>query len=94
VHREPLPGVDPPPTRPCVRKCLYLRHFRASLKNATKYSLLLKGISRPSQVAAWIVENRVKALNVAGNRESKAPGIGARVEAFLGRVFRRLASGV
>jgi hypothetical protein len=32
-------------------------------------------------------------LNVAGNRESAAPGIGARVEAFLGRVFRRFAAG-
>jgi hypothetical protein len=31
-------------------------------------------------------------LNVAGNRESKSPGIGLRVELFLERVFRQLAA--
>jgi hypothetical protein len=50
-------------------------------------------VVRPSDVARWVRENRVGVLNVAGNRESKAPGIGARLEAFLGRVFRRLAQG-
>jgi len=30
-------------------------------------------------------------LNVAGNRESTSPGIGARVEAFMLVVFGRLA---
>lgn len=46
---------------------------------------------RPSEVAAWIVEKGVKVLNVAGNREGTAPGIGQRTEAFLARVFARLA---
>ncbi len=32
----------------------------------------------------------VKTLNVAGNRESRAPGIKGRVERFLGVVLRRL----
>ena len=45
---------------------------------------------RPSDVAAWIAEQRVRVLNVAGNRESKAPGIGGRVERFLCVVFARL----
>jgi hypothetical protein len=41
----------------------------------------------------WIVEHKVRVLNVAGNRESRAPGIGARVERFLADVFRRLGHG-
>jgi len=45
---------------------------------------------RPSDVTVWIVARQVKVLNVAGNRESKAPGIGDRVERFLVEVFRRL----
>ncbi len=41
----------------------------------------------PSHVAAWILENQVKTLNVAGNREHEEPGIGDRVERFLGEVL-------
>jgi hypothetical protein len=49
------------------------------------------GVTRPSQVASFLGENRhVRVLMVAGNRESKAAGIGARVEAFLGVVLRQL----
>jgi hypothetical protein len=50
-------------------------------------------VVRPSDVAEWITANRVRVLKIAGNRETKSPGIGARVEAFMGRVFRRLAAG-
>ena len=50
-----------------------------------------KGV-KPSDVASWIVRTRVKVLN-AGNRESKSPGIGARVERFLSDVFRQLEDG-
>jgi hypothetical protein len=46
---------------------------------------------RPSDVAAWITAGGFKVLNVAGNRESKSPGIGDRVAVFLGRVFDQLA---
>jgi Circularly permutated YpsA SLOG family len=47
---------------------------------------------RPSVVADWLNRNGcIKRLNVAGNRESKASGIGA-LERFLVSVFRRLAS--
>jgi hypothetical protein len=42
---------------------------------------------RPTYVARWIALQNIKVLNVAGNTESGAPGIGARVEAFLGRLF-------
>jgi Circularly permutated YpsA SLOG family len=45
---------------------------------------------RPSQVAAWISESPIRVLNVAGNRESKAPGIGHSVERFLTELFRQL----
>jgi hypothetical protein len=47
---------------------------------------------KPSCVAAWIRKMpRLVVLNIAGSRESKAPGIGARVEAFLTEAFRQLA---
>jgi hypothetical protein len=44
----------------------------------------------PSHVASWIVENRIKTLNVAGNREGEEPGIGGRVERFLSDVLDQL----
>jgi hypothetical protein len=43
--------------------------------------------TRPSDVVAWMADHQVVTVNVAGNRESKNPGLGARVEAFLARVF-------
>lgn len=45
----------------------------------------------PEAVADWIRAKGVGALNVAGNWESVSPGIGERVEAFLGRVIVVLA---
>lgn len=51
--------------------------------------------STPGDVAKWLEnfvflgENEVDLL-VAGNRESKSPGIGARVESFLTQLFARL----
>jgi hypothetical protein len=48
------------------------------------------GSTRPSQLAAWILEQDVRILNVAGNRESRSLGIGAKVERFLADVFRQL----
>jgi Circularly permutated YpsA SLOG family len=44
----------------------------------------------PCHVAAWIAEHKIGTLNVAGNRESNEPGIGDRVERFLGEVLRQL----
>jgi hypothetical protein len=54
------------------------------------HMLVVEGRTRPSEVAAWIAANAFRVLNVAGNRESKAPGIGATGERFLGEVFRQL----
>jgi hypothetical protein len=41
----------------------------------------------PAHVAAWVTEHRIGTLNVAGNRETDEPGIGDRVERFLGQVL-------
>jgi putative molybdenum carrier protein len=39
-----------------------------------------------SDVVEWLRRNlQIKRLNIAGNRESKNPGIGERVERFLAR---------
>jgi hypothetical protein len=55
------------------------------------FVIVYQGITRPSQVSTWIREKGIGILNVAGNRESKAPGIGSRVERFLAVVFNLLA---
>ena len=44
----------------------------------------------PSHVVTWIMENMIKTLNVAGNCEGEEPGIGARVEQFLGQALQQL----
>jgi len=44
----------------------------------------------PQDVVEWLVEFKVRVLNVAGNSEKASPGIEARVEAFLLEVFSRL----
>jgi hypothetical protein len=44
----------------------------------------------PSHIADWIREHKIKTLNVAGNRELREPGIGDRVEQFLGEVLKQL----
>jgi hypothetical protein len=41
----------------------------------------------PAETEAWIAEAGIATLNVAGPRESGAPGVGARAEAFLRAVF-------
>jgi hypothetical protein len=57
------------------------------------FLLIFRGAGRPSEVAGWIGEKGIRVLNVAGNRESKDRGIGARVERFMGRAFARLGRG-
>jgi hypothetical protein len=44
----------------------------------------------PQNIAEWIKENDIAALNVAGHRESVCPGIGVLVERYLAAVFREL----
>ena len=47
----------------------------------------------PRAVAAKLLELRPGVLLVAGNRESKSPGIGARAEAYLIRLFDIIKKG-
>ncbi|MBN9118591.1 MAG: hypothetical protein J0I06_05465 [Planctomycetes bacterium] len=41
----------------------------------------------PADVVDWLVRNKVRVLNVAGNAERTSPGITAFVTEFLGEVF-------
>jgi hypothetical protein len=56
--------------------------------NGKPFLIVYNG-TRPSEVSAWLRAGGFGILNAAGNRESKAPGIGARVERFLMAVFRK-----
>jgi hypothetical protein len=44
----------------------------------------------PGDVAAWIAASGFRTLNVAGDRVSTSPGIGARAEHHLVEMFQRL----
>ena len=44
----------------------------------------------PSKTVIWIQGFRPRVINIAGNRESSAPGIGAWVEEYLCDVFRAM----
>lgn len=57
------------------------------------FMLVFQGVTKPSEVRAWLAEKGVRTLNVAGNRESKYPGVGERAERFLGVVFRATDGG-
>ena len=50
--------------------------------------LLVNDVAIPSEVAAWLEARGVRVLNIAGNRETTTPGIGAGVERFLVEGFR------
>jgi hypothetical protein len=43
-----------------------------------------------SHIAAWIRENNIRVLNVAGNREQDEPGISRNAEQLLDGVLRQL----
>jgi hypothetical protein len=64
--------------------------LRASATLGRPAYLVIDDLTRPSDVAAWLAAEEVRVLNVAGNRESSAPGIGDRVERFLLATFRHL----
>jgi hypothetical protein len=42
------------------------------------------------QVCKWIIDNKIKILNVAGNSEFTSPGIGLLAEKYLIEVFKAL----
>jgi hypothetical protein len=51
---------------------------------------VIEATTWPSDVVRWIQANGWTSLNVTGNRESTATGIGERVERFLSAPFVRL----
>jgi Circularly permutated YpsA SLOG family len=55
---------------------------------------VVPGSTDPSTVDAWVVDQGIRVLNVAGNRESSSEGIGEEAERFLVDVFRRLGQTV
>jgi hypothetical protein len=73
----------------------YRTRHDAAVRRSPSYPFLIcyRGVTTPSEVAAWIEANRIGVLNVAGNRESVNPGIGERAERFLVAVFHQLARG-
>lgn len=44
----------------------------------------------PARACSWLEIEKATIINIAGNRESKAPGIGAWVEEYLCEVFRMM----
>jgi putative molybdenum carrier protein len=56
-----------------------------------KTSLIIMPGHRASKAVEFLHRNEwIKVINVAGNRESKSPGIGKRTERFLSNMFRQL----
>lgn len=69
----------------------YLSTTTACMKAGNRPMILVTTRAiRPADVARELERLGAKVVNVAGNRESKNPGIGARVEWFLAEVFRQL----
>lgn len=66
---------------------------RACLDYGRSIMNVMDGKDRPSDVVRWLGISGFRVLNVAGNRESTAPGIGARVERFMLAVFGQLGRG-
>jgi hypothetical protein len=57
------------------------------------WAVAIPGATTPRMVADWVHARHIRVLHVAGSRESKSPGIGARAEAFLAVVFRLCQEG-
>jgi Circularly permutated YpsA SLOG family len=66
-------------------------HDATLLRSDAYPFLIVHRVTKPLDVAWWIRSNKVRVLNVAGNRELINPGIGERVEVFMLAVFRKLA---
>jgi hypothetical protein len=74
--------------RECLRHAKPLRCLTLHRPAAGVVALALA--DTPGDVAAWVRGTGARVLNVAGARESKAPGVGALAERFLSLVFTRL----
>jgi hypothetical protein len=68
---------------------------RTTLRACTGFGkpvyLVIEGLTLPADVVAWIEAEEIRALNVAGNRESTEPGIVERAEQFLVEMIGLLA---
>jgi len=68
---------------------------RLTIEKATAQgkAVHLVDLTAPPQhpdVVRWIIDNEIRVLNVAGPRESEAPGIYEAAHAFLEDVFRQI----
>lgn len=63
-----------------------------AIKKANKphFDVNVLGSVQPSDLAQWIKDRQIKILNVAGNSEKTAPGIGEFVEIFLAETITLL----
>jgi len=56
---------------------------RAAGRPCRIVDLATAGAEAPAEAAAWLAAERIAVLNVAGPRESTAPGIGAAARRFM-----------
>jgi hypothetical protein len=76
----------------CQRQGKPLRVLRVTTHGGV--AVLAPAADAAGDVASWVRANGVRVLNVAGARESKAPGVSALAERFLSLVFALLREGV
>ena len=62
-------------------------HLDVAIERVFTPSVLWAVAPQPREVASWLVEKDVVVLNVAGNSELTAPGIGAFAERYLRMLF-------
>ena len=76
------------------RATLYFNRPRIDIRVPDTYDLQDLAASCPQQppqvLADWIIEHKVKVLNVAGNSEQTWPGIGVFAEAYLFQALKLL----
>jgi hypothetical protein len=65
-------------------------HFDVHVGDVSKFEIV--EAYHPKTVAAWIVENGIRILNVAGNSEKTAPGIEVFAERYVKAVIREAKS--
>ena len=74
----------------CTRDAIRY-HKKPHLDVRLEPAFLVKDYEKwQKRVADWIVKNKIKVLNVAGNRESTSPGLSTRVQKLLKGVFEIL----
>jgi hypothetical protein len=61
--------------------------FAACVEQSTAYRAINLGVTQPSEMSSWLGVFETSVLVVGGEGESRCPGIGLLVEAFLDRVF-------